>query len=601
MWTAELVCPVCLQPLAPLAEGAAAACAVCGHSYSFREGIYDFLAEEDQGRDQPGITTTPRLDFAMHGAGWLPAMSQLSLEQPDLAAQIIDQVQIGWLFHCYEEHAHTACLNIGSGWGALSHALSRFFQTVYSLETNREQLRLQAWRARAEGVANLVCLHCSPLSLPLAGAALDLVIVQRLPQVDAGANGARDKIQPLALLLNHLRRVVKPDGAICLCVDERTGSSVDEAERLLRRTGFANIARYWVWPGHDTPRAMGSADGRSVKFLASQFCNLVDHPLARAALIAASRLPDCAARWGLPLFTRSTLLVASQQPRLGTPQQTVLHMAPGASSFVRLNLSSRPSRLAHTTFLLLDRASVAKAVRVREIQPSASQTGAFIYQQTEGVKGRLLRPSSRGDVQNAARWLASFHQGSCQGVWQMADLAQELEELRCALRRLSGRDSCEALLPIFAEQYVQALQGISLPVVTEHGDYTPPNILVTPQGSLRVFDWEYSRERGNPLIDVGAFSLSLLRRAAVDGEYQAGPAQGSVMTFFREYQRRIPIPLFLAPAYYVLRWLARIAMAPPEDELEAHLAFVTTVPLLAPALCFSLAATGAMSALHESA
>ena len=168
-------------------------------------------------------------------------------------------------------------------------------------------------------------------------------------------------------------------------------------------------------------------------------------------------------------------------------------------------------------------------------------------------------------------------------------LEEEISELVQTIRPLP---ECQHLIPLleaFAEIYRQASRQYQFPMITAHGDYTPANMMITLANSLCVLDWEHSRTPDNPLLDVGAFSLSLLQRSAKRGVFQQKlNSQAPVYWFFREYSQQLQLPVFLSPTYYILRLISRILHSSPDDTIIYN-ALSTRIPLLQSALEYSVA------------
>ena len=66
--------------------------------------------------------------------GWRNAAVRLSLRYPSLGRYILSSSRTDWIFHCLDRSNTSACLDIGSGWGGNSFALSKFYKEVWSLE-----------------------------------------------------------------------------------------------------------------------------------------------------------------------------------------------------------------------------------------------------------------------------------------------------------------------------------------------------------------------------------------------------------------------------------------------------------------------------------
>lgn len=60
-----------------------------------------------------------------------------------------------------------------------------------------------------------------------------------------------------------------------------------------------------------------------------------------------------------------------------------------------------------------------------------------------------------------------------------------------------------------AETMLSALAGRSWPVVAQHGDFVPWNIMQDSGGDLRALDWEYGSLQGFPLLDLAFYILQV--------------------------------------------------------------------------------------------
>jgi aminoglycoside phosphotransferase (APT) family kinase protein len=54
-----------------------------------------------------------------------------------------------------------------------------------------------------------------------------------------------------------------------------------------------------------------------------------------------------------------------------------------------------------------------------------------------------------------------------------------------------------------------ALGGKDWPVVVQHGDFVPWNLLRRPDGSLGAIDWEFGTLRGFPHLDLAYYTLQV--------------------------------------------------------------------------------------------
>jgi hypothetical protein len=113
------------------------------------------------------------------------------------------------------------------------------------------------------------------------------------------------------------------------------------------------------------------------------------------------------------------------------------------------------------------------------------------------------------------------------------------------------------LLTAYRVNFINRVTSAPIPQVSEHGDFTPANILVDEAGNIQVIDWGNSVTNGQPLLDIGSFYFSLLRRQA--GSDFSAPNSEGIDLFLSTYQQQInlSLPVQLAPAYYIMRMIER--------------------------------------------
>lgn len=64
--------------------------------------------------------------------------------------------------------------------------------------------------------------------------------------------------------------------------------------------------------------------------------------------------------------------------------------------------------------------------------------------------------------------------------------------------------------PLDLEASFEPLAGRSWPVVVQHGDFVPWNLLRTPDGRLGTIDWEHGTPEGFPHLDLAHYILQVL-------------------------------------------------------------------------------------------
>ena len=635
--TSNICCSTCHYKV-DIVEGSNT-CPQCGLTFQNQQGVIDFIPDSDFYWGEIDENHMKTVNEMAEREGWFSAIRQYFTDRPEFVKYIVDPARLGWLFHCYDEENNEACLDIGSGWGPLSFGLSRFYKTVYSVDGVYERLRFQAIRAESDNISNIRLLRSTLLKLPLSDNTVDMVALNGVLEWIGLSDLEQEPDELQAAFLCEIRRVLKPNGRVYLGIENRFSvlyflgakdhggtrftslmprwlaskvvtnierrkgqqgvdahvfSGIESGYRtytysargykkMLQKAGFPVISTNWAWSGYSFPRMSGPTDGISIRYVLNHLRDLTDKTWLHLLLNLMSYIPNQILGWLIRIFSPYFLIIAGTEPARKTVQEIACQSKPEAKSFVRLTMGSNIN--VKTTFLLLDHNEVVKSIRVTEQKLESSSS--FIYSESDGISGSVLQPHNQNDVSLAANWLAQYHQETTAGNWNGEELAAEIYSLSNTVQQLSEDQELHSNVERFCNQYIESLNSIQLPIVAEHGDYTPPNLIVTPRGKLNVIDWEFAREMGNPLLDVGAFSLSMLRRSARNGIFSTSKRSTDPSTWFtQEYIQARPIPYALAPTYYLLRIVKRISESANQSP-EMYIGLSTWLPLLKPSLQYS--------------
>jgi ubiquinone/menaquinone biosynthesis C-methylase UbiE len=112
-------------------------------------------------------------------------------------------------------------LDLGSGYGVLTFALSTLCRSVTSLDTNKSCVEFIRIRAKQEGITNITPLHGDLTRIPFRENSFDLIILnQNIPSLIFKKN--------INSLLNQISLLLKPKGQIYMVLPVfhwMTGSS----------------------------------------------------------------------------------------------------------------------------------------------------------------------------------------------------------------------------------------------------------------------------------------------------------------------------------------------------------------------------------------
>ena len=185
-------------------------------------------------------------------------------------------------------------------------------------------------------------------------------------------------------------------------------------------------------------------------------------------------------------------------------------------------------------------------------------------QSGQKLSSLLKDGSPQSYIEAVVQWLIEFHQATQTTVAEDADWYRRLVEEPIRYFQESFRLSPdEQKLVEQTHRHMRILRDRDVPLVFEHGDLGPPNILFEDGEPPRVVDWELAVPKGMPAVDL-FFFLTLVgfsqRRARTNAEYVSSFHE----TFFgqsawaRPYVRRYAESIALPPeslrALFVVCW-----------------------------------------------
>jgi hypothetical protein len=122
--------------------------------------------------------------------------------------------------------------------------------------------------------------------------------------------------------------------------------------------------------------------------------------------------------------------------------------------------------------------------------------------------------------------------------------------------------------PAMLDETVRALERLDgLPLVCEHRDFSPWNVLMRPSGDLAVLDWESAEPEGLPLLDLvyfltylAFFQCGAMKSGRFRGAYRASldpstPIGRVVSTCLRRYVEAIDLDPAAVQPLRMLTWL----------------------------------------------
>ena len=196
-------------------------CTSCNRSWPVRDGVPRFF-EPDYYWGELSEQDASQFLGDVREHGWRSAVGRRFASDSDMRIGLTDWQRASWLpMLGLPENA--VGLDIGSGYGAITHAMSRHVGTVYSLEAIPERIEFTRLRLEQEGVRNVRLVQGTGLRLPFGDESFDLVVVNGVLE---WVGEWRVDVSPREVQLGFLRgvhRVLRPGGLILVGIENRFG------------------------------------------------------------------------------------------------------------------------------------------------------------------------------------------------------------------------------------------------------------------------------------------------------------------------------------------------------------------------------------------
>jgi hypothetical protein len=181
-----------------------------------------------------------------------------------------------------------------------------------------------------------------------------------------------------------------------------------------------------------------------------------------------------------------------------------------------------------------------------------------------GAPIRLRASGPTSTIDKVVDWLIEFHSTTMRSSETVASWYERLaDEPGDRFLTLFRGDSVERHLVDRTAAIGRALRDRDVPLVFEHGDFSPPNILVGHDGTIGIVDWELAEPDGLPALDLFFFlTAAAFARdgASTDQAYLAsfrraffGPSAWA-LPYITRYAHRLGLSGHLLAPLFVLCW-----------------------------------------------
>ncbi|MGH9477413.1 MAG: methyltransferase domain-containing protein [Terriglobales bacterium] len=361
----RLSCPECASELGIEEHGCA--CPGCGAAWPIEDGVPRFSQAREYWGEIPREDELALIRDAQQRT-WRQAVVD-RFPEGEMAASIQDLRRAAWL-PLLGLGPEAVALDIGSGHGAITHALALSLGEVYSVEAVPERIAFTQTRLRQEGLQNVHLIQATALALPFPRESFDLIVVNGILEwvgewdLEGGPREAQLRF------LRRLTALLKPDGVVMIGIENRIGYNIFRGEqdhsglpytsllprwaatlalrmnssghyrtvlnakrqyrtytytargyrRLLRHSGLPEAELFWADPGYNLPYTLIPLPAR--RQIKEWRLEGVQERVSRSLRVRGRRLRELAARaplirWFLPDFVIFARQRKSESDRLG--------------------------------------------------------------------------------------------------------------------------------------------------------------------------------------------------------------------------------------------------------------------------------------------
>lgn len=383
-------------------------CPRCNRKIKLRNGIIDLLGNNGYYWGEISQQEAKKFLNDAKKLGHKEASFHLGTKHSGMYEYIQSYIRGDWLYDFVDFGKTKICLDIGSGWGAISFYLANQFDEVWSLESVMERLKFQKIRADQEKVSNINFVRSDWLKLPFADNSFDLVSVNGVLEWIGLSDYSKNPQELQTSFLKEVRRVLKPGGCVYVGIENRfaffyflgaldhsgiaytsllprkiadavvrkyrrTGRRYSEDKRianewpdyrtytyswigyqkLLKKVGFIDTKVNWTI-AYNSPAATGKLDGESFKYLLEFYKNqdFASSSIRKVIMSLGAATPQLFHKLFFPIICPNFLIFAYKERK---PKEVfidkIIKLKKGTTSFIRK--SGIHGKISKVNFFLL--------------------------------------------------------------------------------------------------------------------------------------------------------------------------------------------------------------------------------------------------------
>ena len=216
----SLVCPACKDPLNKNED--ILSCLRCNAEYNVKKEIPNFLEKEIYW-SEPGMTEDIMKGIVsdLSDNYWYDLLSNHESESVRNHCFFISDLSRAKWHKILNLDSNSTILDLGAGTGTISHALSKHYKKIYSVEPVELRCEFMKHRFKQEKINNVTVIRADSKSLPFENNFFDHIIMngvlEWIPYSYKNLNPRKSQI----LVLKKLHKLLKPNGSISIGIENR--------------------------------------------------------------------------------------------------------------------------------------------------------------------------------------------------------------------------------------------------------------------------------------------------------------------------------------------------------------------------------------------
>jgi SAM-dependent methyltransferase len=197
-------------------------CPACQTTWPVTGDIPRFFQVPDYYWGEVERSQAQELLAAARTGSWVEAVEERFPPGHEMLIGLLDLQRASWAT-MLGLNERSVALDVGSGYGAITHSLSRLVGEVYSVEAIPERIGFTSERLRQEGIANVRLIQASATDLPFLSNSFDLVVTNGVLEWVGEWDLTGDARSVQVRFLRSLNEFLKEDGVLVIGIENRIG------------------------------------------------------------------------------------------------------------------------------------------------------------------------------------------------------------------------------------------------------------------------------------------------------------------------------------------------------------------------------------------